>query len=88
VSDKSTLVDVNSNKIDVLRIWLDERRRLRLGLESLGLNDENWLRDKPGKTDMELRVLAKLIAERYSGGTQEPEHSMVSGIRVLTSSPN
>ncbi|KAL5015165.1 hypothetical protein ScPMuIL_009435 [Solemya velum] len=40
--------------------WMRERKQFRDNLENMGLNKE-WLQSKPNKTEMEKRVLKKLV---------------------------
>lgn len=46
------------------RKWLDERKRLRNNLDSLGLTEE-WLANKPDKSPLEQRILRRLMEEKY-----------------------
>lgn len=59
---KSLAIQVMPEAVASYEKWLGERKALRNGLESLGLNAE-WLSRKPDKSPVELRVLQKILEE-------------------------
>ena len=63
-SAKCSKSDDICSKADLYRQWLQQRQKLRKGLESLGLSDE-WLARKPDKTELERRVLRRILEEKY-----------------------
>lgn len=60
---KSLAFQVMPEAVASYQKWLGERKALRSGLESLGLNAE-WLSRKPDKSPVELRVLQKILEEQ------------------------
>ena len=46
-------------------IWLEERRKLRHDLDSVAVSSD-WLAKKPNKTEMEERVLKKLLDDKMA----------------------
>ena len=67
--EKSTKV-TEKDEIGEYRQWMEERRKLRGDLDSLGLS-ETWLRSKRNKTETEKRVLEQMM--RRVSITEEPE---------------
>ena len=63
----------NKQILDEYRNWMDQRKKFRGQLDSMGLNEE-WLRRKPNKTAQEQRVLMRMIEAR----TKKPLTPIVS----------
>ncbi|XP_064633040.1 EF-hand calcium-binding domain-containing protein 12-like [Lineus longissimus] len=59
ISSKFTEPD----EITEYKTWLEKRKQLRTDIDSMGLNEE-WLANKPNKTELEMRVLQKIIDDR------------------------
>ena len=52
------------DKVSNYKSWMDNRKTFRKNLDNMGLNDE-YLTRKPNKTELERRVLKKLLVAKH-----------------------
>lgn len=68
-------VKEEKEKLDAHSKWMQERRAFRQNIDSIGIN-EQWLANKPDRTNLENRVLEKFIADRTVVPPSPPVSSM------------
>lgn len=67
--------------------WIEERQKFRTDLEGMGLN-EGWLKRKPNKTNLEKRVLRRMIQENLPPGEEPPPVSITPASSEAPSIPS